>query len=51
MSKNKSLATKKKLAKADKESGRVPMWIIAKTGGKVRNNPKRRHWRRDKIKP
>lgn len=51
MSKNKSLATKLKLAKAGKQRRRVPVWVMAKTGGRVRSNSKRRHWRRQNIKP
>ncbi|KXA89445.1 50S ribosomal protein L39 [candidate division MSBL1 archaeon SCGC-AAA259B11] len=51
MSRNKTLSTKRKLAKAKKQNRRVPIWVIAKTGGRVRNNPKRRHWRRQNIKP
>ncbi len=51
MSRHKSLATKKKLAKANKQRRRVPVWVMAKTEGDVRDNPKRRHWRRQNIKP
>jgi large subunit ribosomal protein L39e len=39
-----------RLAKAGKEKKPVPTWVIAKTGGKVRSNPKRRRWRQRKIK-
>ncbi|KXA95730.1 50S ribosomal protein L39 [candidate division MSBL1 archaeon SCGC-AAA259E19] len=51
MSRNKSLATKKKLAKAGKQRRRVPVWVMAKTGGRVRTHRKSRHWRRQNIKP
>ncbi|KXB06906.1 50S ribosomal protein L39 [candidate division MSBL1 archaeon SCGC-AAA382A20] len=51
MSRNKTLAKKKKLAKAEKQNRRVPIWVTAKTEGRVRNNPKRRNWRRQNIKP
>lgn len=51
MSRHKSLATKKKLAKAGKQRRRVPIWVMAKTGGRVRDHPKRRHWRSQNIKP
>ncbi|NIM99347.1 MAG: 50S ribosomal protein L39e [candidate division Zixibacteria bacterium] len=47
---NKPTAKKRRLAKAGKESKPVPTWVIAKTQGKVRASPKRRHWRRGKIK-
>lgn len=51
MARNKSLATKRKLAKAGKQNRRVPVWVMAKTNGRVRSHPKRRHWRRQNIKP
>lgn len=51
MSRNKDLATKKKLAKAGKQNRRVPVWVMAKTKGDVRTHPKRRDWRRQNIKP
>ncbi|PVX24339.1 MAG: 50S ribosomal protein L39e [Candidatus Bathyarchaeum sp.] len=39
-----------RLAKAGKEKKPVPTWVIAKTGGQVRSNPKRRRWRQRKIR-
>ncbi|MBS3815396.1 MAG: 50S ribosomal protein L39e [Hadesarchaea archaeon] len=51
MARNKSLALKKRLAKAGKHRRRVPIWVMAKTMGKVRTHNKRRHWRRQNIKP
>ena len=50
MARNKPTAKKLRLAKAGKEKKPVPSWVIAKTGGKVRSNPKRRRWRQSKIK-
>lgn len=50
MTRNKQAAKKRRLAKAGKERKAVPTWVIAKTMGRVRTNPKRRHWRRTKIK-
>jgi len=51
MARHKPPAKKRRLAGARKRSGPVPAWVIAKTMGKVRVNPKRRHWRRNKLKP
>lgn len=51
MTKNKSSALKRKLAKAGKQRRRVPIWVTAKTMGRVRTHSKQRHWRRQNIKP
>lgn len=45
----KNKAKKKRLAKANKQNSRVPLWVVARTGGEVTENPKRRHWRRSDI--
>jgi len=50
MARNKPAAKKLRLIKAGKESKPVPTWVIARTGGRVRANPKRRRWRHGKIK-
>jgi len=50
MARNKPTAKKLRLAKAGKEKKPVPTWVIAKTGGRVRSNPKRRRWRTRKIR-
>jgi len=50
MTRNKPTAKKRRLAKAGKEKKAVPTWVIARTGGKVRTNPKRRQWRSRKIR-
>ena len=50
MARNKPTAKKRRLAKAGKQKKAVPTWVIARTGGHVRTNPKRRQWRRRKIK-
>lgn len=50
MSRNKPLAKKLRLGKAMKQNKRVPAWVILKSQGKVRTHPKRRHWRRSKLK-
>jgi large subunit ribosomal protein L31e len=51
MARNKPTAKKRRLAKVRKQRRAVPTWVIAKTQGKVRTNPKRGHWTRSKIKP
>lgn len=50
MARNKPTAKKRRLARAGKEKKAVPTWVIAKTAGKFRTNPKRRSWRVRKIK-
>lgn len=50
MSRNKPLAKKLRLAKANKQNRRVPLWAVIRTSRKVRFHPKMRQWRRSKIK-
>lgn len=51
MARNKPTAKKRRLAKAMKQRKAVPTWVMVKTVGKVRTNPKRRrHWRTRKIR-
>ncbi len=50
MARNKPFARKRRLARALKQKRSVPTWVIAKTGGRVRMHPKRRNWRRTKLK-
>jgi len=50
MARNKPPAKKLRLIKAGKEKKPVPTWVIAKSGGHVRSNPKKRRWRQRKIK-
>jgi len=50
MARNKPTAKKRRLMKAGKQKKAVPTWIVAKTMGHVRTSPKRRQWRRRKIK-
>ncbi len=50
MARNKPLAKKLRLGKAAREARAVPGWVYARTVGGVRTTPKRRHWRRTKIK-
>jgi large subunit ribosomal protein L39e len=52
MARVKPTAKKRRLAKAGKMSVSVPTWVMARTDGKVKTNPKsRRNWRMSKIKP
>jgi large subunit ribosomal protein L39e len=51
MARVKPPAKKLRLAKAGRQRNPVPTWVIVKTDGKVRTNPKRqRNWRKRKIK-
>jgi len=50
MARNKPAARKRRLAKALKQKKSVPTWVVAKTIGRVRTHPKKRHWRRTKLK-
>ena len=50
MARTKPTAKKRRLAKAGKQRKPVPTWVIAKTDGKFRVHPKRRHWRSRKMK-
>ncbi len=51
MARHKPAAKKRRLIKAGKKSRSVPAWVIVRTMRKVRTNPSRRHWRRNKLKP
>ncbi|MFC6731311.1 MULTISPECIES: 50S ribosomal protein L39e [unclassified Haladaptatus] len=42
----KSKAKKKRLAKLTRQNTRVPAWVMMKTDMEVRQNYKRRSWRR-----
>jgi len=46
----KTLGVKKRLGKFLKQNRRPPVWITLKTNRKVLTSPKRRHWRRSKLK-
>jgi large subunit ribosomal protein L39e len=51
MARIKPPAKKRRLAKANKEKKAVPTWVIVRTDGTVRTNPKRRrNWRRGTVK-
>jgi len=46
----KPAAKKRRLVKANSRSRPVPIWIFVKSGRKVRSSPKRRNWRRSKLR-
>jgi len=50
LAKNKPTARKRRLARALKQKRSVPTWVIARTMGRVRMHPKKRQWRRTKLK-
>ncbi len=50
MARNKPMAKKRRLIKANIQSQSVPVWVVAKTKGRVRVNPKQRSWRRKRLK-
>jgi large subunit ribosomal protein L39e len=50
VARNKPTAKKRRLSKEGKKKKAVPTWVVAKTSGKFRTHPKRRQWRRRKIR-
>jgi len=50
LARNKPTARKLRLARALKQKRSVPTWVIARTAGRVRTHPKKRQWRRTKLK-
>ncbi|MCK4633540.1 50S ribosomal protein L39e [Candidatus Bathyarchaeota archaeon] len=50
MARNKPTARKRRLAKAGKQKKPVPTWVVAKTLGRVRRQPKSKPWRRSKLR-
>jgi len=50
MARNKPLARKLRLARALKSNRAVPAWVVIRTMRRIRFNPIRRHWRRQKLK-
>ncbi len=51
MARNKPAALKRRLGRAAKLTRRAPVWVMAKTKGKIRTHAKRRSWRRQRVKP
>ncbi len=50
MARSKPLGKKLRLAAALKSNKAVPLWVVMKTLGRVRRTPRRRHWRRSRLK-
>ncbi|TMI69499.1 50S ribosomal protein L39e [Candidatus Bathyarchaeota archaeon] len=50
MARYKLSGKKHHLSHALKQASPVPSWVVAKTRGRVRRNPKQRRWRTTKIK-
>jgi len=50
MARFKPLGKKLRLARALKQNRALPLFVLIKTNRRVKNNPKRRHWRRTKLK-
>jgi large subunit ribosomal protein L39e len=46
----KTKGRKKRLAKAGKQNRRLPAWVIIRTNRNVTTHPKRRNWRRNKLR-
>ncbi|MDW5563695.1 MAG: 50S ribosomal protein L39e [Methanomassiliicoccus sp.] len=50
MTRNKPLAMKTRLMRAEKSNRRVPAWVMIRTNRTVLRHPKRRSWRQSKLK-
>lgn len=50
MASKKPTAKKRRLLRAGKSNRRVPAWIIIRTSRRFVQHPKRRSWRRNRIK-
>lgn len=50
MASKKPLAKKLRLLRADKSNRRVPAWIMIRTNRRFVSHPKRRSWRRNRLK-
>jgi large subunit ribosomal protein L39e len=50
MARNKPFARKLRLVKATRSNRRVPAWIVMRTSRRFLRHPKRRNWRRSKLK-
>ena len=50
MAKRKPLAKKLRLQKKVKQNRRVPAWVMQRTNRAFLRHPKRRNWRRTKLK-
>jgi large subunit ribosomal protein L39e len=43
-------ARKVRLVAANKSNGNVPVWVVLKTGSKLRRNDKRKNWSERRLK-
>jgi large subunit ribosomal protein L39e len=50
MARYKPHARKLRLLRATKSNRRVPAWVMMRTNRAFLRHPKRRHWRRNKLK-
>lgn len=50
MARVKTSSIKSRMAREMKTNKSVPVWVIARTNGRVRTTPSRRHWRRNSLK-
>jgi len=50
MAKNKPTAKKGRLLARMKQNRRVPAWVLQRTSRRFTSHPKRRSWRRNKLK-
>jgi len=50
MARNKPAAKKARLLAAEKSNRRVPSWVMQRTSRRFTRHPKRRSWRRQKLK-
>ncbi|MDI6708512.1 MAG: 50S ribosomal protein L39e [Candidatus Thermoplasmatota archaeon] len=50
MARNKPVAKKLRLLKAEKQNRRVPAWVMMKTARRFTRHPKQRSWRRTSLK-
>jgi len=51
VARHKPAAKKRRMIKAGRVNKPVPAWVIVRTLRRVRTNPRRGHWRRNKMKP
>jgi len=50
VARNKPYAKKRRLMRAVKSNRRVPAWVMQRTARRFLRHPKRRSWRRNKLK-
>ena len=50
MASKKPLAKKLRMLRAEKSNRRVPAWIMIRTSRRFTAHPKRRNWRRNRLK-